>query len=222
MPTPKKTIRALALALGLAAIGAFAAPADAPAAAARADLAKFAAHFAQAHPDLLPAGFPLALRDPSELATLKTGPGFPVHTVDPSDVMSAGDLSSVAHETTTWRFLVRAGGRTVGMMTVEHPPAGRWQVVSYGGAALAQELDAAFRRHGNADRSNLRFVRVFQAHADFLEVTDAADGQRRLLPLQAARASLSLPAAAPDALLDPASVMPALRVAVSGNLADFQ
>jgi hypothetical protein len=72
-------------------------------------------------------------------------------------------------------------------------------------------------RHGNADKSNLRFVRIFQARSDLIEVTDPRDGRTRYAPLHSARESLKL--AAPDsALVDEAELLQPLRAAVKTNL----
>lgn len=190
----------------------------AAASAAAQDLARFVKHQQKNHADGLPKGFPFAIGSMAELASARLGRGFAVYTVDPADVASASELSAVAKPTGTWRFIVRSGSRPVGLATVEQV-AGQWQVVSYGGGLLAQEVDAQMRQHGNADHSNLRFIRVFQARSDFLEV-DSGNGAARVAPLISARQSLRLPERA--GLVDQAEVMPSLRAAVAANLADFQ
>ena len=191
----------------------------AAATAAAQDLARFVKHQQKTHADGLPKGFPFAVGSVGELASARLGRGFAVYTVDPADVASASDLSTVAKPTGTWRFVVRSGGRPVGLATVEQVD-GQWKVVSYGGALLAQEIDAQMRQHGNAEHSNLRFIRIFQARSDFLEVESGSGGPARVAPLVSARQSLRLPERA--SLVDQAEVMPSLRAAVAANLADFQ
>lgn len=189
----------------------------AAATAAAQDLARFVKHHQSAHPDGLPKGFPLAVGTTADLASARLGRGFAVYTVDPADVAANDDLSTVAHPTGTWRFVVRVGSHPVGLVTVVQAN-GQWQVVSYGGAELADDVEKAMRAHGNADRSNVRFIRIFQARADFLEVQSDTDGQARLAPLVSARQSLRIPAAAQA--LEQAAVLPSLRAAVTANLAE--
>lgn len=191
----------------------------AAATAAAHDLARFAQHHQKEHAAALPKGFPLAIDGVADLARLRLGRGFAIHTVDPADIASGNDLSSFAKPTGQWRFVVRAGSRPVGLVTVEQV-GGQWRAVSYGAAALANEVDAAMRQHGNAERSNLRFIRIYQAQSDFLEVVSPADGRARLAPLVSARASLHMPQR--DELIEQADVLPALRAAVAANLAGFQ
>ncbi|WP_374565948.1 hypothetical protein [Ideonella sp.] len=191
----------------------------AAAAAAAQDLARFAKHHQKEHAAALPKGFPLALDGVADLARLRLGRGFAVYTVDPADLATGNELSAWAKPTGQWRFVVRAGSRPVGLVTVEQA-GGQWRAVSYGAAALATEVDAAMRQHGNADRSNLRFIRIYQAQSDFLEVVSAADGRARLAPLVSARASLHMPQR--DELIEQGDVLPSLRAAVAANLADFQ
>ena len=188
-------------------------------AAAAQDLARFIQHQQKAHAEALPKGFPLAIDSVADLARLRLGRGFAVYTVDPADIASGSDLSSAAKPTGQWRFVVRLGSRPVGLVTVDQVK-GQWQAVSYGAAALADDVDAKMRQHGTPDRSNLRFVRIFQAHSDFLEVVSPADGRARLAPLLSARASLRMQA--PEELLEQGDVLPSLRAAVAANVADFQ
>lgn len=193
----------------------------AAAAAASLDLARFVQHHQQDHADTLAKHFPLAVSSAAELSQAHIGPGFAVYTVDPADIVAHDDLSGAAKPTGAWRFVIRVGNRPVGLSTVEQVN-GQWQVVSYGGAQLAQDVDLQLRRHGNADRSNLRFIRVYQARSDFLEVSSPLDGRTRLAPLHSARASLNLQAASASGLMEQTEVMPSLRAAVQANLAAFQ
>ncbi|HEX5682781.1 MAG TPA: hypothetical protein VFY73_02000 [Ideonella sp.] len=186
--------------------------------AAAQDLARFAQHHQKVHADALPKGFPLAVDSVADLARLRLGRGFAVYTVEPADIASGSDLSSAAKPTGQWRFVVRLGSRPVGLVTLDQAN-GQWQAVSYGGAALAGDVDAKMRQHGTPDRANLRFVRIFQAHSDFLEVVSPADGRVRLAPLLSARASLRMPV---EELLEQGDVLPSLRAAVAANLAEFQ
>jgi hypothetical protein len=108
-------------------------------------------------------------------------------------------------------------GKPVGLATVELVN-GQWETVAYGAAELAKDVDALFARHGNAARSNLRFVRIYQSRADLLEVA-GADGRTRYAPLQSARAALSLQR---DELLDGESLIGPLRATAKANIEAFR
>jgi hypothetical protein len=100
---------------------------------------------------------------------------------------------------------------------------GRWEATSYGAAGLARELEGAASRHGNATRGNLRFIRIFQAMSDMLEVASPVDGRTRFVPLQSARHMLQVQTGlAPDELLDASDLLEPLRASVKANMAAFR
>lgn len=189
-------------------------------AAAQRDLSQFINHQLQ-RPGAAPDGFPLEVQDLRALKDARIGYGFPVYTIDPDHLMRGrGSMKSMARHAQQWRFVVLLGERPIGMATVEQH-GGRYQTVAYGAAVLSRDLDALVAAHGNADRSNLRLLRIYQARSDLLEVETA--GGTRFAPLYSARASLPLqrtdafgrPTAA---LADEAELLPALRAAVKRNL----
>lgn len=169
------------------------------------------------------ADFPLDVKDVAELKDARIGYGFPIHTIDPDQILTGkGRMKNMARHANQWRFVVMAGERPVGLATVERQN-GRFETVAYGASVLSKDLDKLVARHGNADRSNLRLVRIYQARSDLLEVTGAG-GTARFAPLLSARTSLAMAkggiddARAEASLLDDADILPALRVAVKGNL----
>ncbi|UUZ52305.1 hypothetical protein LP419_22260 [Massilia sp. H-1] len=89
---------------------------------------------------------------------------------------------------------------------------------------LSKDVDAMASFHGNADKSNLRFMRIYQARSDFLEVV-GQDGRARFAPLHSARESLMLKTAPrkrarpSDDLLDEPDFIQPLRSAVKLNMA---
>lgn len=172
----------------------------------------------------LPLDFPLDISDVQDLRQATIGHGFPVYTIDPPQMLAGrGSMQSMARQTGTWRFVIMLGGRAIGLATVEKTN-GRFETVAYGGAVLAKDLDALAGHYGNADKSNLRFVRIFQARSDLLEVT-AADGRARFAPMHSARESLMLQqrarkqGLAPADLLEEAELQQPLRSAVKQNMA---
>ena len=184
--------------------------------AAQRDLLKLATHAAKSRTGA-PAGelpFGLATDTP---AHARIAYGFPVHTVDPAAMMEGGPLGKLVQPNGQWRFVVKVQGKPVGLATVEKVD-GKFTTVAYGAAELAKDLDIMFKRHGNADRSNLRFVRIYQSRADLLDV-GGADGRRRYAPMASARAAFDLQR---DELLEEGSVIEPLRAAARANLRAFQ
>ncbi|MBX9345465.1 hypothetical protein [Chromobacterium piscinae] len=216
----------LAAALGLAAITAgavFAQPLFASgvvqergiADAARQGLAGFVKQNLAEYGVRLPDGFPLSVADGRELASLRLGRGFPVFSVNPQRLLAAdADLSGLMAPTGSWRFVALSGSRPVGLVTVEKVE-GRWQAIAFGAAELAKNVEAAQAGHAG----QTRFLRVYQAQSDFLEVAQA-DGKPRFAALMSARETLSLKKQ--PALLDGADLIEPLRAAVRANLASFR
>lgn len=198
------------------------AAADARSAAQR-DFAQFVSH-QLARKGGAPLDFPLDINDIRELKDAKIGYGFPIYTVDPVDLMAGrGTLKSMAKPVNQWRFVITLNERAIGLATVEKNK-GRYETVAYGAAVLAKDLDASAKVHGNADKSNLRFLRIYQARSDFLEVA-SQDGRGRFAPLHSARESLTLQKGIGKEgkkgaeLLDETDIVEPLRSAVRQNLA---
>ncbi|AIY41782.1 hypothetical protein LT85_2624 [Collimonas arenae] len=204
---------------------------DASAAASR-GFAEFVQYQIQAHSGSLPEGFPLDVTDVQDLKDASIGYGFPVYTVDPKDLLAGrSDFSAMAKSTGTWRFIINRNQRPIGLVTVEKVN-GTWQTVAYGAAGLSKDVDALTRFHGNADHSNLRFIRIYQARSDFLEVGSNNGATARFAPLQSARETLLLQQrankagnasdAATSGLLDASQFVEPLRAAVKANIANFR
>jgi len=192
--------------------------------AAQQGLAEYKQGKLQAYADLAPDNLALDVSGMDELMQTRIGQGFEVYTVKPQDVTGGRtDLSGMAVPTGSWRFVVQVADKPVGLVTVEMVD-GRWEAVSFGGAALAREYEAMRVAHGNAEGSNLRFIRVYQAQSDLMEVTSATDGKSRFAAMKSARESLlrfGLNKAQPDAnagLFDPSQLLESLRAAVSKNM----
>ncbi|MBV6321498.1 hypothetical protein KVP70_11170 [Duganella sp. HSC-15S17] len=194
--------------------------------AARRDFAQFVASSTSRHAGTLPAGFPLDVSDVQDLKDARVGHGFQIYTVDPQDLVAGrSDLSAMAKPSPVWRFVLNLHDRPIGLVTVEQVN-GHWQAVAFGASTLAQDVEALMAFHGNADRSNLRFIRIYQAQSDFLEV--AANGTARFAPLHSARQSLQMQQRAAkagkpdDGLMDAAAFLDPLRGAVKANLDAFR
>lgn len=183
--------------------------------AAKRGLAQFAEHQQALRPGSAPVDFPLDITDVGDLKQATIAHGFEVYTVDPKELMVRGNLPSLAKPTGEWRFVVSLHGKPIGLATVQQVN-GRFETVAYGGAVLAKDVDAAMAAHGNSARSNLRFIRVYQARSDFLEVDRA-----KFAPLHSARESLLLKKAG-NQLVDGAELLQPLRAAVKANIEAFR
>lgn len=206
--------------------------ASAATAAATRDFSQFVQHNLQTRTNGLPIEFPLEITDIQDLKEAKIGHGFQVYTIDPKDIIGGrGELSGMAKPTGVWRFIITLHERPIGLATVEQN-AGAWSTVAYGGAVLSKDVDALMAFHGNPERSNLRFIRIFQAQSDFLEVVSVGDTKARFAPLHSARESLLLQQRAvktgkvkadgANGLADPAEFLEPLRAAVKTNMDAFR
>ena len=190
---------------------------------AQRDFAQFVRHQLQRKGGA-PIAFPLDINDLEDLKGATISYGFPVYTIDPPDMLAGrGTMRAMAKPVNEWRFVIMLGQRAIGLATVEKI-GGHYETVAYGAAVLAKDLDAAANYYGNADKSNLRFLRIYQARSDLLEVA-GQDGVARFAPLHSARASLALQQRAnkegsPDAgLLEESDLVQPLRSAVKQNMA---
>ena len=189
-------------------------------AAAQRDLAQFANHQGAGN---LSGAFALAVTNLQDLKQATVSYGFPVYTVDPAELIAGrSTLKAMAKPVNQWRFVITLKDQPIGLATVEKNK-GKYETVSYGAAVLAKDLDAAARQHGNADKSNLRFLRIYQARSDFLEV-DSADGRGRFAPLHSARHSMQMQSATGEVgksgstLLDETDLVTPLRAIVKQNM----
>ncbi|MBI3713300.1 MAG: hypothetical protein HY253_10105 [Burkholderiales bacterium] len=169
----------------------------------------------------LPDNFPFEINDISELRNAKLGMGFEVHTAHPQTLLAGGrPFEQMLMGTGIWNFVVLVDGHPAALLEMEKVN-GKWQVNGAGGSKLAQDVHQTTQQ--NAGRNAFRFVRIYQATADFLEVKDM-EGKSRFAPLLAARQSLRMPAnsALEQAAPVSADVLPALQGAVREHLARFK
>jgi hypothetical protein len=107
-----------------------------------------------------------------EIEQATTGEAFPVYAMQPDRLLglsSNQDLSTLSALALTWLFIVRSGGAPRCVLTVERVGGG-WAAVSIGGSELARELQAASAAWPASAGYERRFIRVYQANAEFLEV----------------------------------------------------
>ena len=183
--------------------------------AAKRGLAQFAEHQQALRPGSAPPDFPLDVTDVGDLKQATVSGGFEIFTIDPKDLLTRGDLPALAKPTGEWRFIIALHGKPIGLATVQQVN-GRYETVAYGASVLAKDVEAAMAAHGNSNRSNLRFIRIYQARSDLLEVDHA-----KFAPLHSARESLLLKKAG-NQLVDGAELLDPLRAAVKANIEAFR
>lgn len=167
----------------------------------------------------IPNDFPFDVNDLSELKNAKLSFSFEVHTVQPQTLLAGGrPLEQMLTGTGIWNFVVSVNNAPIALLEMEKS-YGKWVVNGVGGAKLAQDVQAAAQNHSAKDA--FRFVRIYQATADFMEVKDS-DNRARYVPLIAARETLKMapaPASNSASLALSADILPTLQNAVRGNIA---
>lgn len=112
--------------------------------------------------------FPLAGKASLDNAVI--GHGFRVYSVPPMALVNSPGLRPIIAPLDVWRFVTAADGSPVSLITVAKVQ-GEWRAVSMGGARLAAEVHEAMEQWPAQKGYSHRFVRIFQARADFIEIT---------------------------------------------------
>ncbi|MCP4216910.1 MAG: hypothetical protein GY765_19825 [bacterium] len=146
--------------------------------------------------------------------------GFQVHTVHPETLMNNHEstLHAMVTPTGVWRFLVTADSQPAALVTVAKVD-GKWAAVSIGGAGLAKEINAIADAWPAEKGFDIRFVRVFQAKTDLMEIRKGKDAMG-FVPFHSARTALGIdsPANRPDLLMFESEIKESLVEAVRHNL----
>lgn len=177
-------------------------------------------------PGTLPDGFPFEVNDLSELKRATLGMGFEIHSAHPNQILAGGTtLDKMVSGNGIWHFIVLVDANPVALLEMQKVN-GKWEAIGAGAAKLAQDVQMAANQH--AGGSAFRFVRIYQATADLIEVRDAK-ASAQYVPLIAARKNLRMAApsasngltatASNPALHSGSDVLPALQAAIRQNLA---
>jgi hypothetical protein len=145
--------------------------------------------------------------------------GFRVYTVSPASLMECDGLETAVTPTGMWRFLVTANGQPTGLLTVAQVN-GEWTAVSFGGAGLAGEVSKVMAKWPTDKGYGFRFVRIYQARADFVEISNSGSSREAgFVPLTASRLALGLEGEFdPQVLLYNSEIITPLRDVVSRNM----
>lgn len=162
--------------------------------------------------------FPISVSNYAELRQVTLGAGFEVHTIDPAQLLYAGkqsDLSRMTRSTGLWRFLVLSKGQPVALMDMEQVN-GRWAVRGVGASALARDIQA--KAQANAQSGSFKFVRIYQAGTDLMEVRGAGNSARFVTMMSAGGSSARAKSAA-GVQATTQDLLPSLQLAVRRGLA---
>ncbi len=146
--------------------------------------------------------FPFAVPGQTGLVNAKLQNGFQVYTVSPAELMESSHISSIIVPTGMWRFVVVSNDQPAALITVQQVN-GQWTAVSMGGAALAVEMSKVMEKWSKTDGYTHRFVRIYKARADFVEISRASDTHEPgFVPLTSSRVALGI-----TGQFDPQTVM---------------
>lgn len=145
------------------------------------------------------------------------GYGFQVHTVTPGHLMNGTDLDSMLTPTGLWRFVVVSEGQPGSLITVARVQ-GNWTAVALGGRQLAAEVQRVVEAYPAAQGYTHRFIRVFQARSDFIQVSQKGKPVG-YVPLSASRLAFQMDGTfEPGFLLKSSEVVEPLRRIVRERL----
>jgi len=157
------------------------------------------------------------LSTPLSQMDIKIHLGFQVFSATPSALAETKNMTDAILPTPMWRFLVTNQGQPFSLITVAEMD-GQWQAVSIGGGQLAAEMSAVVDQWPAESGYNLRFVRIYQARSDFMEISKD-NSVLGYVPLVSARASMGYGSELkPTFLLTGAEIIQPLRTLVKENL----
>ena len=162
-------------------------------------------------------------KNKEELASATLGRPYRVHTIDPDDIAhyQGHDINALITPTKVWFFPVEVNGEARAILTVDLVD-GEHQAVSIGNAGLSRQIQDARQRYSPADRGQLKFVRVYQAQADFLVLEGANVGPQNLVPMESAVKALPQMGMVAGQAAQPVDVLPHLKQVVQSALKDKQ
>lgn len=163
----------------------------------------------------LPEDVPMTVTGNDSVLQLKQG--FQMHTVPPRRLLQCKELHREVVPTGLWRFVVVKEGQPVSLLTTAMVD-GKWTAVSMGGAVLAKEIGKVMERWPAEKGYTYRFLRIFQAKSDFVEISKNGKPVG-MVPMTAARVALGIRGEFdPGAIMPAAEMMKDLRESVSSGL----
>lgn len=155
--------------------------------------------------------------DQSEVDQAELGNPFMIYTILPDQIfnyLEGTDIESIIIPTGVWLYPIVSKDKARMLLTVESVD-GNWQAVSIGGSGVANQWESIVESLGV--ESTYKFVRVYQATADFVLISDKVE--TKMVPLESARISLDLEG---ETAYDPSTVILGLRKPVRDNIEAFK
>ena len=152
-----------------------------------------------------------------EVSQAILGEGFRVHTIPPEFILSYDGNTSIQEmirPTSMCFFPVISNGQTRTLVTVDLVDK-EYKAVSIGGSGLSRQWTRAQEMHPSSGEYERVFVRVYQAAADFVVMSDTVE--TKLASLQA-QVGKTLMAREELTLHDPADVIRGLQSPVRENI----
>lgn len=121
--------------------------------------------------------FNLGFCTPQEWEMAVLGDGFPIYTVEGDKLLKRGgdgthSMRHLVTPTKEWYFMINADNRAVAMLFVGEIN-GEWQVTGIGHSGIANEMDEMLAIWNKEKGYAFRFVRIYEARSDFLEVYES-------------------------------------------------
>lgn len=163
------------------------------------------------HDDIRQYGF----LDSKELDQATLGEPFQIYTITPGKILeydSSMSIEQMISTTSVWLFPIVAKDEVRALLTVGRIDA-KWEAYEVGGSRLAKLLAAVMDKYPSSEGYDFKFIRVFQASADFALVS--RPGEVELIPLEPARISSDL---VQGSAHRPSDIIPKLQEAVHRNL----
>jgi hypothetical protein len=145
------------------------------------------------------------------------GEGFRVHTIPPELILSYDGnvpIEEMIRPTSMWFFPVISRGQIRTLVTVDMVGK-EFKAVSIGGSGLSRQWALVQEIWPSSGKSERFFVRVYQAAADFVVISDAVETKVALLKAQGEK---TLAGGRELTLHDPADVIMGLQGRVRENI----
>ncbi len=118
----------------------------------------------------------LGFESQADVDNAELGDGFHIYTIQPDkllDESASQDLDNLVTPTTQWQFLISVRGKAKALLTVDLVN-GKWEPVSVGSAGLAKQLSDVLAIWPTTLGYQYRLIRVYEAQADFIELSQEA------------------------------------------------
>lgn len=154
-----------------------------------------------------------------EVDQAKLGDPFMIYTISPDQILNYAvgtDVESIITPTNVWLFPVISNGAARTLLTMDFMD-GNWRAVSIGGSGVAKEWDTIIRDSSVEGEPIYKFVRIYQAVADLVLVSDMQES--RMVPLKSACISLELEE---KETYEPSKIILGIQETVRQNLEIFK